>query len=321
MAGTITHVFFEEDVFKKLDNQTKKNLEKYKENLKTYAQGHDIMFFSFNFTGQKKIGNFLHKNKTKDFFINMINYIVNNNLQNNFELISFLYGYICHYSLDLTVHPYITYKCGIFNKKKKDTYKYNSKHSNMESYIDAYMVKERMSIDPNKFKIHKFCFNTKMSKELSKMIDYIYINTYKFKNFSFYYKQGIFNMKILYRILRYDPFKIKKKIYNIIDKLLPKKLNKLSPISYAYELNNDKYYLNLDHKKWQHPRYKDEVYNLSFLELYNNALDLAVDTINKVNNILYNNDDINKLNDIFRNLSYSSGKDCKDKAKNRYFEF
>lgn len=321
MAGTITHAYFIEDVFNKLDNKTKNNLENYLENLKTYSQGHDIMYFSCNFTKQKKVGNYLHKNKTRDFFINMIEYITSNNLQNNYELISFLYGYICHYSLDLTVHPYITYKCGIFNKKRKNTYKYNSKHGDMESYIDAYMINKRESIEPNKFKIHKFCFNTKISDELSKMIDYVYKKTYNFNNFSFYYKQGIFNMKVSYRILRYDPHKIKKKIYNIIDKFLPKSINRLSHISYAYNLDNNTYYLNLNHKKWCHPRYKDEIYSYSFIDLYENAINLSIDIINKVNKILYESSNINELKNIFLNLSYSTGKDCNDKAKNKYFEF
>ena len=31
-----------------------------------------------------------------------------------------------HYALDTKVHPYVIYKGGIFDKKKKDTYKYNS---------------------------------------------------------------------------------------------------------------------------------------------------------------------------------------------------
>ena len=150
MAGTMTHTFFAEDVYKNLDNKKYINIE----NLKTYAQGHDIFFFTFNILNYKtkKIGNFMHRNKTKDFFINIISYIKDNNLQNNKDVMSFLYGYICHYCLDLTVHPYVTYKCGIFNKKKKETYKYNSKHSDFETYIDAYMIKERKKINPNKFK-------------------------------------------------------------------------------------------------------------------------------------------------------------------------
>ena len=322
MAGTITHAYFANDLYERLDNKTKKNLFKYKENLKTYAQGHDIFFFTLNIINHKtkKIGNYMHKHNTRDFFKNIITYIIDNNLQNNYEIISFLYGYICHYCLDLTVHPYVTYKCGIFNKKKKDTFKYNGKHSDLESYIDAYYINKNEKIIPNKFKIHNFCFNTKVSKELSNLIDDVYYKTYGFKHMSIYIKQGIFNMKYSYRLLRYDPFKIKKKTYIFVDKITPKSFMKFSPISYAYDLNNNDNNLNLKHKKWNHPRVKDEIYNYSFLDLYDNALNMALDIINKVNGILYNNKSTNNLDKIFLNISFSSGKDCNDKTKNRYFE-
>lgn len=321
MAGTVTHAYFALDVYDKLDNKIKINLSKYKENLKTYGQGHDIFFFCTNFSKQRKIGNYFHKHNTRDFFINIIKYIRDNKLQNNYEIISYLYGYICHYCLDLTIHPYITYKCGIFNKRKKETYKYNSKHSDMESYIDAYMIKEKENIEPNKFKLHKFCFNTKISKELSKLIDYVYEETYNLKHISFYYKQGIFNIKKLYCFLRYDPHKIKKYFYKTFDKITTKRSKKIAPISLAYNLNNNNYYLNLNHDKWNHARYKEEVYTYSIIDLYNNALTLAINIINKVNDVLYNNKNIEILDKVFLNLSFSSGKDCNDKTKNKYFEY
>ena len=42
-----------------------------------------------------------------------------NNLENNNDVLTFLYGYIMHYALDTKVHPYVIHKAGIFNKKKK----------------------------------------------------------------------------------------------------------------------------------------------------------------------------------------------------------
>ena len=279
--------------------------------------------FTFNFLNhkEKNIASFMHKNDTKKFFINLVTYIKDNNLQENYEIMSFLYGFICHYALDSTVHPYVTYKCGLFKKEDKNTYKYNSKHSDLESYIDAYMINKNEKIKPNKFKIHKFCFNTKVSKELSKLIDDVFLKTYNYKHMSIYVKEGIFNMKTSYRLLRYDPFSIKKKMYLNIDKILPKSIKKLSPISYAYELNNDAYYLNLDHKKWCHPRYKEEIYNYSFLDLYDNALSMALDIIKDVNDVLYKNKSLKQLDKTFLNISFSSGKDCNDKKKNKYFEY
>ena len=325
MAGTITHAYFAIDVYNKFDENLHNRFKNYKENLKSYAQGPDILFFSTNLFNHKKvnkIGNYVHKHNTKNLFINMVSYIKNNHLENNNELISFLYGYIMHYALDTKVHPYVIYKGGIFDKKKKDTYKYNSKHSDIESYIDAYMINKNENINPRKFKIQKFCFNyNKISKDLSNMIDYSFSNTYGFNKLSFYFKQGLFNMKYSYRLLRYDPFGIKTFIYKLFDKLHPKSIKDFYPVSYSYKLNNNDYYLNLNHKKWCHPRYNNETHTESFIDLYNDAINDALNMINKVNMVLFNNENINILDEVFLNLSFTSGKECNDKAKNKYFEF
>ena len=183
------------------------------------------------------------------------------------------------------------------------------------------MIYKRENLSPNKFKIHKFCFNTKISKELSNLIDNVYKKTYNFDHISIYFKEGILNMKTSYRILRYDPFKIKKTIYRLFDRITPKKCKKMAPISYAYDIDLNLDYLNLDHKKWCHPRYKNETYNYSFIDLYNNAIDMALDIINNVNKILYSNYPLKNLDKIFLNLSFSSGKSCDDKTKNKYFEY
>ena len=320
MAGTMTHAFFADDMYKKFNNKLKINFNNYKDDLKIYSQGPDIFFFITNFHNHKtkKIGNYMHRHNSRDFFKNMILYIKGHNLENNYEIMAFLYGNIYHYCLDSIVHPYVIYKSGVFKKNKKETFKYNGKHSDVESYIDAYFINKKEGIEPNKYRLK---IKAKISKELQKMVDHVYKKTYNFDYMSLYLKQGIFNMKIIYGILRYDPYKLKKKLYTKIDKITKKNAKKYSHTSYAYKLNRNNYYLNLNNKTWNHPRYKDETYNYSFIDLYNKAIDESLKIINAVNKILYENDDEKKLDTIFLNLSYFSGKDCNDKTKNKYFEF
>lgn len=323
MAGTVTHGYFAIDIYNSLKQDIRNNLKDYKESLKTYNLGHDIYFYSLNIHNRKikNIGKYMHKHNTKDFFINTIKYIKDNHLENNYEIISYLYGYIGHYALDSTVHPYITYKAGYFNKKKKESYKYNAKHAEFENYIDAYYINKHENMIPNKFKVHKFCFNTKVSDELKKMIDYTMYKTYGFTNMGDAFKRGLINMKVSYKLFRYDPFKIKKSVYKTIDLFTTKKTTKLYPGTYSFNLNNNDYYLNLNHKKWNHPRYKNETYTYSFLDLYNNALKMALDIIDGVNKVLYENAPMKILNELFLDISYSSGKKCDDKMKNKYFEY
>ena len=53
---------------------------------------------------------------------------------------------------------------------------------------------------------------------------------------------------------------------------------------------------------------------------HNNALDMALDIIKEVNKVLYNDKPIKYLDKVFLDISYSSGKRCDDKMKNKYFE-
>lgn len=322
----MTHAYFARDIYKKLDKNIKEKLDNSDENLKTYGQGHDIFYFYYSFNLKKankirKEAKRFHRKETRNFFLNMVKYIKENNLENDSQSLSFLYGYICHYVLDSTIHPYVIYKGGIFDKKKKDTYKYNSGHSNIETYIDSYMISVNENLKPGKFKNYKFCFNNTKNDNLIKLINYTFETTYNLKNASKYFFRSIKIMKKLYHLMRYDPYKIKYLIYSLFDKISSKKIKKARPISYAVNLDNNIYYLNLNHKKWTHPRYNNEIYTDSFLDLYNKAINETLRIINGVNEVLFNDKDLEYLNNYFLNLSFISGKDCSDKAKNRYFEF
>lgn len=310
MAGSVTHSYFAMDVYNKLDN---KRIDNNLDDFRTFAQGHDI----FSFSNRKS--HYFHDHKTQDFFINMVTYIKDNNLYNNEEILAFLYGFICHYVLDKNIHPYVTFKGGKYDKKDKKTKKYRCKHSDIETYIDTYMIKEKDNMDPGKLKVHYFCANaSKFTPELKELIDYTYKKTYKVDNISKEYYKGIKHMKFLYRLLRYDRFKIKKTIYNAVDKITPKGSYKFSPISFGYKENKD-YYLNLNHKTWNHPMDKNEKYNTSVLDIYNYSIKEAVILIEKVNDY-FDNKPVD-LKVLFNNSSFASGKDCDLKLKPKYFEY
>lgn len=314
MAGTVTHAFFAIDVYNSLNQKLKTNLKDYQNNLKTFGQGHDVFSFS-----NKHKSNEFHNNNTRDFFINTINYIKNNNLNDNYEILSYLYGYICHYVLDKSIHPFVAYKTGNYVKKYKNTYKYRCKHSDMETYLDSYMINMKENMEPGKFKSHKYCLEPyKFSKELNDVIDYSFYSTFNLKKANKYYRQGIRRMHYLYPLLRNDKYGIKKKIYRIVDKITPKYSYKFSPISFAYKPNEKDYYLNLDRKEWNHPMYKDEKYHTSAIDIYNNSIKEAKSIIENVDKYLCGKDI--DLNIIFDNSSFSTGKDCNDKTIQQFFE-
>ena len=125
MPATVTHAYFTNDIYDILPENIKNRLNLKR--LKMFGQAYDpFMFYNlFSILPGKKVRNlseYFHSNKTRAFFINNLNIIKENNLSNDKDTLSFLTGFICHYALDSTLHPYIIYKTGVMDKKYKNTY-------------------------------------------------------------------------------------------------------------------------------------------------------------------------------------------------------
>lgn len=227
MPSSMTHAYFSNSVYNRLDKKYKEYLDINYINL--FSQGSDpFMFYNF-FTGKKaKEMNYLqeiiHTKKTNLFFKNTIKYIQKHELNNDKEILTYLYGLICHYYLDLHIHPLIYYKSGIFNKKDKSSYKYNTLHQKLEYLIDLYFIKNHEKTLYYKFKPHSFLFKkSSISPTLSNLIDESIYKTYKYKNCSNNYKKSIKHMYIFYKYINYDPYSYKLLIYSLIDKFTSKK--------------------------------------------------------------------------------------------------
>ena len=324
MAGTLTHAYFSLDLYDKLSIRSKELLIDNKEDLKVFSQNTDVLFF-YNLLSLKKgkkirdFGVYTQKAKSYEFFSTLINYIKYNNHQYNPQVIAYLYGMLSHYVLDSTIHPYVIYKTGEYNKNNKDTYKYNMLHEEVESYIDNYLVSIRENIKPSKFKCYNFCLDIdKIDKDLIEVIDFTYKQVYGISNFHKYYFKSIKQMKTFYRIFRYDPIGIKRLFYSTIDLICPKSMLRKIPLS--YNMKSMKKYLNLEHNTWYNPTSKRIKSNESILELYTKSLDKTTNMINEINQFFYYDKKIN-LEKVVGNLSYVYGLDLSKNKELKYFEF
>ena len=332
MPSSMTHTYFGLDTFEKINDNCKDKIQGSMEYFKTFCQGPDVFYFYHLFIGKnakivKNIGSHIHKNDTRKFFITLIHYIHDNNLKNNSSVMSFLYGYICHYFLDTVCHPFIFYKTGNFKVKEPATYKYNTLHADMEFFIDRYLIHERERIEPSKYKIHKQFLNVKnMDKDLKDAINYTFsifdFDTDKEIKFDKIYLDSIGDMKKFFRIFNYDYFGLKKEFYSLIDFFTPKWITKVKSLSYRGDHEKKISYLNLNKDIWVHPCDKRLKYSYSFMELYDIALNKCVDAIEKIDEMFCKN----KINDkelrvIFKNLSYATGMECSKNIKMKYFEF
>lgn len=322
MPATITHSYFAKDLYEVLPESINSKIDLNR--TKMFAQGTDpIMFYNLVSVmpshNLRKFQKYFHGHKTNDFFINLLDYVKEHNI-NDSDTYSFIVGFISHCILDSTTHPYIIYRTGILDKKDKNTYKYNGLHHFMEVFLDNDMVNRRENTNPYKFNISKFCFNTKkFSKELNETIDYTFYTTFNIKNMSKKYYKSVKQMKLFLRLFRKDRYGIKRFFYKVCDTFTPKKVLRLECISYHYPLEDKHNYLNNNHTMWCNPADDTITSTESYVDLYLKALNESRDIIIKVFEYL-NGKDID-LKELFKNRDYATGLDCDKEKELKYFEF
>ena len=322
MPATAVHAFFAKDVFDILPITVKENIKEDK--IKMFAQSIDACKFYniLSFESGKNIRNFsdyFHDNQSQEFFINVLNYMRDNEITEP-ESFSFLFGFICHYVLDSTLHPYIIYKTGVLDKKNALSYKYNCLHHVMETFLDNDMISRRFRTNPYKFSVSKFVFNiSPFSKELEKIIDYSFYNTFKIKNMSKIYFKSLKQMNFFINFFRKDSYGIKRFIYKFFDTFTSKKTFRLESISYHYELSDKHNFLNNNHLMWRNPSIYDITSTESFVDLYLKAIKRAKIIMCASCDYIHGKDI--ELDKIFDNSSYISGINCDEKKELKYFEF
>ena len=322
MPATITHAFFAKDVYDILPMEIRKELDS--DRCKMFGQSTDsLMFYNlFSILPGKKIRKmqpYFHMNHTQDFFINLLHYIKENQL-NDIDTYSFLVGFICHYVLDSTVHPYVVYKTGCFQRGNPSTYKYNNVHAFMETFLDNDMVARRCKTNPYQFDLASFCFDLRpFSKELMGAISYSFDTTFQLKNMDTIYYKSLKQMKNALVLCRRDPSGIKKSIYKFVDTITPRSFYRFEAVSYHYPLKDNHNYLNLNHTLWRNPAVYEMTSTESFVDLYLKAIKKAKVIVCASFDYLHGKDI--DLYQIFPNISYLTGLDCTIKKELKYFEF
>ena len=325
MPSITTHHFFSKELLNHLTEDELKRFNKELTIYHTFAQSHDYLFYyTFNlkhFKEIKALGHYAHHHNTQDYIINIIKEIKDKKLEDNHQLIAYLYGSITHYCLDSICHPFIFYKTGVYRKNNKKYYKYRGEHNKIEKHLDAiyyekYSNKKYNLCNINKEIIKKPIFNN----ELKNCIKEVYKKTYNKNNIDYFYTKGIKHAKIFNTLIVNDRFGIKKFIYKIIDFLTNHHWGYLSVYS-TYIKKPNLNYLNLEHKEWNHPSIKELKYTHSFEDLYNNSLEKSLKIIREVNKVLYENKKIEDLLKVILNVDYATGLLINDTRKMDYFEY
>lgn len=311
MADIYMHSKLAEEVASKIDYNFKQNI------LFLGAQGPDPLYYNFfNKTHKdyRKCANKMHREDTNKFFVNMIEYVKNNLDRDTY---SFLAGFICHYFLDVKIHPYVYNNVGQYSIDDPSTHSYRGLHLKFERSIDAVLIERDLGIKHNHFKLidKHYKLNTAPFSLMS-IMDHSIFETFGTEHGGVMYLIGSQKM---YKNLKYavrDRFGIKKQIFKIMDIFNKEKDMFYQDIPF-YNHIEDYDFLNLKKKTWYHPKTNEE-YNYSVIDLYDQARELSVKTIEEVSQYLFEDKTID-LNKLFTNLSYNTGMNCDQGTAMQYF--
>ena len=290
MPSYKTHSIHGEIILPEIDKKVDIN----KEDLKTFCIGPDT-FIATN----PVIFKLQHVFNTKGFYLNLLNLIKRYKLQDNSEVIAFLYGHLCHFVLDVVTHPFIYYMTE--GMEKKNVF---DAHGLIEHYIDDYTM--------DKFNIAKGPYYHKLgisSRDLNKLINKVYDKAYRTKNISIQYNAGIIMTRLYDLALRRD----KTQIFNTIVKVI-----NLGDVSYHDDYDLVKPFLNLEHDIWLNPETGEE-FTYSFDDLWKKACEMALETIDDVNRYIYQDKPLeNRL--ILNDTSYNTGLPCNEGQSKTYIK-
>ncbi|NMB15058.1 MAG: zinc dependent phospholipase C family protein [Gallicola sp.] len=104
MASIYTHFIFGQEVLKKLPSKFRNIIEKHIDYYILGQQGPDFFYFYKPYTNKgSKIGSEIHQST----FENFINRSKKSLKDPSEEQLAYLFGFLCHFALDIMVHPYV----------------------------------------------------------------------------------------------------------------------------------------------------------------------------------------------------------------------
>ena len=135
MPGFVTHYLFGVNSYKKIKNESLRTMLKVNRNVYTLGlQGPDLFFFYLpaSIGKQMNIGSILHKENTNSFFHEMIKYMEEVHGKKDFGIVSsYIQGFMGHYLLDSSLHPYVYSRVGVSLTRKT-----MGRHYGLETDID-----------------------------------------------------------------------------------------------------------------------------------------------------------------------------------------
>jgi hypothetical protein len=279
-----------------------------KELVITGAQGPDPMYYGFFHHYGERYAFFadrMHDTDTSLLFGTMFSYAKNHPSK---EVYSYFVGFLCHFALDVKIHPYVYHHVGQYDKSDPTTHHTRGLHLKFERSIDAMLIEHDLSIKAHRYVIQKETFPLKkIPKEIKDFYQSLMNERFKFPDGALMIENSVRSM---YRVLKYivrDRTGLKKWSYKLLDKFFSEEDMYFSDLSmYHHTTGFD--FLNQEKHLWKHPVTNEE-FDKTVFDLYQEALVFAKELIDYLDQYLEGKE-TKSIVRIIQNRSFNSGVDC-----------
>ncbi len=283
MPGFITHLSFGEQSISFINSEDTKDLiNRHSAAFALGLQGPDIFFYhlpAYIFY-KKNIGNVMHSNRVMAFFDNLFD------ARNSFDdghtrriCDAYIIGFMGHYSLDVSCHPYIYYKSDHFNNLKISG-KYDfGRHVSLETDIDHVVLDHYRHLLPSEFDYASAIRPSENSINVIANLLFIAINrTFPEYKMRFGTIKNAIKSIIKLNHMMNDPTGKKKKNVRKIEQLLFKCafISSMIPSDTIIKYNDP---CNLNHEKWFNPWDNSKKRTESIFDLFNQTMPLFIERI------------------------------------------
>lgn len=316
MPGFVTHYIFGRETYRKLKcNPQKKNLYYNRAAYALGLQGPDLFFFYLPTYAlyRTNLGSIAHTSETRAFFMGLIEsyYRITNSADRGVAE-AYLTGFLGHYLLDTTCHPYI-YAATRYNGREKD---YFCRHAYLETDIDTALLDLKLHKKPCQFHAaDTIALTHRQEKVIARLLYDAY--HYAFPGLRIRKSTmwaGIFSIRLGMWMLHDDSGQ-KKVLFRFAEKhFLGYPL--FSPLIPSDTLFFRTDPFNLRHAAWTNPWDSSLTSTTSFFELYEKARARYLVQMKKLYALLHAAPDTNLQQRLLRdfmkdyqNLSFHSGLD------------
>lgn len=296
MPEFTTHYLFGKSILKNLDSKT---AEIINDNIAAFnwgLQGPDLLFYSNILRDNGRMarsGSALHHTNPDAVFSVMLEYILRckNHTEYN-SLCSYLYGFICHYALDSTTHPYVYSMI-----EKMDGQITTKRHVQIESEIGSLMYRRMTGMPVSGFKIYENysssgAFAVAVSKMYTYIIKTLFNKTVSEKEIATGFSFCLFINRLTYFFARCELDGKTKTALLKGAKAMIRKLKLVNSFIKSDEVETDT--LNMSHREWYNLNEPEIKFDYSFVNLFDIAQNQALELFRKCDDML-NSENIEPL--------------------------